>query len=98
MSVPRGVCATSGWNWTPKSPRTRSSIAATGVVSLAAVPVNPAGGRTTLSRWLIQAVCSEGRSPKSRLSEPSRTGVLPNSPTPVFATSPPSAAAIACMP
>ena len=63
-----------------------------------AVTLNPAGARTTLSRWLIQAVCSGGRSPKSRLPSPSVTGVFPNSPMPVFDTSPPSAAAIACIP
>ena len=98
ISVPRGVCPTSGWNWTPYRARSRCSMAATGVVSVEAVTAKPEGGRSTESRWLIQAVCSAGRSPKMALPSASRSGVLPNSPMPVFETSPPSAAAIACMP
>ncbi len=96
--MPCGVCATSGWNCTAKNPRSRSSIAAIAVVCVTAVTVKPGGVRTTLSRWLIQHDCSAAMSPNSRLPSARDTGVLPNSPRPVFPTSPPSAAAIACMP
>ena len=98
ISVPRGVCSTSGWNCTAYRPRSRSSMAAIAVVSVDAVTRKPAGTSVTLSRWLIQQVCSRGISPNSRLPSSSRTGVLPYSPIPVLPTVPPRAAAIACMP
>ena len=98
ISVPRGVCSTSGWNWTAKKPRSRSSIAAIGVVSVDAVTSKPGGAATTLSRWLIQQLCSVGISPNSSAPPASRTGVLPNSPIPVLETVPPRALAIACIP
>ena len=99
MSVPRGVWATSGWNWTAKRPRSRSSIAATGVVSVVAVHARtrPAAARRCRGGSSTPSGRPAGRR-RGGCSPPSRTGVLPNSPTPVLATSPPSAAAIACMP
>ena len=73
-------------------------VAATGDAVEEASAVVPAGGSKTVSRWLIQQICSRGISPNSRLPSSSRTGVLPYSPIPVLPTVPPSAAAIACMP
>ena len=42
-SLPRSVCTTSGWNCTPKSRRSGSSMAATGAPALVAVGVKPGG-------------------------------------------------------
>ncbi len=96
-SVPNGVCTTSGWNWTPYIRRARLSIAATGEEAVSAVTAKPSGGRTMASRWLIQQT-SAARSPNMPRRERTCSGVLPNSPAPVRATSPPSASAMACAP
>ncbi len=49
ISLPRGVWATSGWNWTPKSGLVSCSIAATGEFSLLAVTRHPGGASSTWS-------------------------------------------------
>ena len=97
MSCPCGVWTTSGWNWTPYSRRPRSSNAAIGVDGDDAVTTAPAGGAVTESRWLIQTVCSGGRSWKSSDSAAS-SSVLPNSETPVRSTAPPRSRAMSCIP
>ena len=60
--VPYGVCTTSGWNWMPYSPRSVSSIAATGDSVEDASAAKPGGASKTVSRWLIQHDCSSGMS------------------------------------
>src|SRR5881397_1636814 len=64
-SIPRGVWATSGWNWTAYRPRAGSSMAATGVDWVRAVTANPAGASVTVSEWLIHTDPSWGRSARS---------------------------------
>src|SRR5207253_7476008 len=91
-SSPLGVWATSGWNWTPNRPRSRSSIAATGEAGLVAVARNPSGGATTASLWLIQAVWVAARPSNSR--PPPETDVRRNSPAPARTASPPGGFAI----
>jgi hypothetical protein len=98
MACPPSVCATSGWNWTPASPRLGSSNAATGAPDEPPVTANPCGARETQSPWLIHTSCSAGIPLNSTLSGSRRTGVPPNSRAPVCVTSPPSARAIAWNP
>ena len=81
MSVPCGVCTTSGWNWIPYRPRSGDSSAATGEAGDEASAVKPGGGSKTVSRWLIQQVCSAGRPASSRPGSRTRSSVRPNSPT-----------------
>ena len=95
---PCAVCRTSGWNWTPASFRSTSSKAATGAPVEVAVTVNPGGAALTASPWLIQTFCSSGRSPNSRPSVVTVSGVPPYSRSPVRATVPPREAAIAWKP
>ena len=55
ISPPRGVCATSGWNWTPKSGRSRVLERGDGdVVARRGDACNPAARTSTWSPWLIQ--------------------------------------------
>ena len=72
-------------------------MAATGEPGVSAVTAKPAGAFATASRWLIQQT-SAARSPNMPRRERTVRAVLPNSPAPVRATSPPIARAIACMP
>ena len=65
-ALPCGVCTTSGWNWIPYRPRSTDSNAATGEAGEDASAVKPGGGSKTVSRWLIQQVCSAGRPASSR--------------------------------
>src|SRR5262249_13247732 len=51
--LPWAVCATSGWNWTPKSFRAGSAMAATGQFSVEPRATKPGGGFITVSPWLI---------------------------------------------
>jgi len=97
-AVPCSLCSTSGWNCTPYRPRSGASIAATGVASVLAVTVNPSGATVTLSPCDIHTVCSAGSPANSTPSCATRSGVRPNSATPVRATVPPSAWAIAWKP
>ena len=60
--------------------------------------VNPGGAALTASPWLIQTFCSSGRSPNSRPSVVTVSGVPPYSRSPVRATVPPRLAAIAWKP
>jgi hypothetical protein len=60
--------------------------------------VNPGGGSNTVSRWLIQQLCSAG-SPASRVPGSATVRVeRPNSPTRADSTRPPSSSTIACIP
>jgi hypothetical protein len=57
---PCSVWATSGWNSSAYSARSRDSIAAIGVVALVAAIANPGGTATTSSPWLAQTRSSAG--------------------------------------
>ena len=57
-SLPRGVWATSGWNWMPYRLRSGASRPAYGVESVCAVDVKPSGIRVIESPWLIHTGCS----------------------------------------
>ena len=92
------MCATSGWNWTPASRSVGFSKAATGAPGDAAVTAKPGGAADTQSPWLIQTSWAAGRPVNRVLSGMTVTAVLPNSRPPVWATSPPSARAIAWKP
>ena len=105
-SRPDGVCATSGWNCTPYSPRRGSSTAATGEAAVRAVTANPGGARVQVSPCDIHTCCGEG-SPASSVPPAaarqrgagSRSSVAPPySPTPVRATVPPSSATMSWNP
>jgi len=96
-SLPKGVWTTSGWNCTPYIRRSGFSMAATGEEAVWAVTANPSGARDTASRWLIQH-CSAGRAWNMPSRDLTAIGVLPYSPAPVRATSPPRARVIACRP
>ncbi len=80
MSVPCGVWTTSGWNWMPYRPRSGDSSAATGEAGDEASATKPGGGSKTVSRWLIQQVCSAGRPAIRRPGSRTRSSVRPNSP------------------
>ena len=76
-----------------RGPRRRRSAS----TASCAVTSAPAGGAVTESRWLIQTVCSGGRSWKSSDS-PASSSALPNSDAPVRSTAPPRSRAMSCMP
>ena len=65
-------------------------MAATGEAAVVAVTVNPAGARTTASRWLIHTAWRSGRPCSSTPGATAVISALPNSAVPVRATSPPS--------
>ena len=97
--LPCGVWRTSGWNCVAYSPRSASSMDATGQMSVCEVMTKPSGTSVTASRWLIHTVCSCGVSASSRESEPARVILAgPYSPLSVCPTAPPSATAMACCP
>src|SRR3972149_12210954 len=52
--APSWVCATSGWNCTPKTLPPMPLMAQFGELALWAMEENPAGSLSTLSPWLIQ--------------------------------------------
>ena len=95
ISWPRGVCRTSGWNWTPNIPRDGSSMAATVESAVAAVTRKPSGALLTASWWLIHTDWVAGI-PSSRVPPPlTRSSPAgPNSAMSPAATSPPRAIAI----
>ena len=63
------MCTTSGWNCTPKIPRSASSRAATGTSAVVAVTVKPSGATVMESKWLIHTCwCLGWAGPKSRPS------------------------------
>ena len=95
---PAWVCSTSGCHCTPASPRAVSSKAAIGAPALPASAVNPAGAAATESPWLIQTRSERGSSASRCPGVPTVASVRPNSLSPVLATSPPSAWAIAWNP
>lgn len=96
--MPCAVCRTSGWNWTPKKPRSRSSMPATGVTSVLAVTVNPDGALLTKSRWDIHTACSCGSPANSMPGDVTATVAPPYSATSEFSTVPPRACAITWWP
>ena len=95
---PRGVWETSGWNCTEKSPRSRSSMPATGIASVVAVMRNPSGARVTASPCDIQTVSLAGRSRSRVPGSVTCSWVAPYSRSPVASTSPPSAWAMSWWP
>ena len=98
-SWPRSEWPTSGCHCTPNRRRSRSSNAATGLAAEVAMTSQPVGGALTLSPWLIHTFCS--RSCPASSVEPASMEVrrvAPYSRTPVGATVPSSAAAIAWKP
>ncbi len=70
--------------------RSGSCKAATGASGLLAVATNPGGTPVMASPWLIQTWTAPGQSKNSGEEPVSVSGVLPYSPRPVRATSPPS--------
>ena len=95
---PAWECSTSGCHCTPAKPRPASSNAAIGAPALLARAVKPAGAAATESPWLIQTRRLSG-SPASRVPGIAiLASVRPNSLSPVRATSPPRARAIAWNP
>ena len=87
--MPYSVCMTSGWNWTPNRPRSRFSIAATGVAAVRAVTWKPGGATVAVSPCDIQTCCWPGV-PSSRRLGPLASVVAPYSAAPVRSTVPPS--------
>jgi hypothetical protein len=78
--------------------RRASSNAATGAPSDSAVTVKPAGAADTESPCDIQTLSSAGMPAKSAPASTTRRCVPPNSLSPVLATAPPRACAIAWNP
>src|SRR5450759_4150780 len=70
ISLPCGVCVTSGWNCSPTIP-CALAIAATGLLSVQASTLKPSGSWSTLSPWLIQT----GRRSGGGIAGPSRCSV-----------------------
>ena len=79
-------------------PRAASSTAATGETLDDASAVNPGGGSITVSRWLIQQVCSLGIPFSSVPGSVTVRSERPNSPTSASSTLPPSSCTSSCMP
>jgi len=99
MCWPNSVCATSGWNCVANSLRAGSSMAATAVVVVRAVTVNPAGAVPTLSRWLIHTCEVSGTPSRSwQLGSVTVSSANPYSPISVLGISPPRCSAISWMP
>ena len=96
---PYAECTTSGCHCTPYSRRASSSNAATGEPADSPVTRKPSGARCTASPWLIQTDCSVAwPSNKVDPSGCTAAAVPPYSRSPVWATSPPRARAIAWKP
>jgi hypothetical protein len=73
-------------------------MAATGDSVDEASASKPGGASKTVSRWLIQQLCSAGTSRSSRPCLVTVRWERPNSPTSAPFTLPPSESTIACMP
>ena len=73
-------------------------MAATGDSVDEASAVKPDGASKTVSRWLIQQLCSAGTPSRSRPGSATVSCERPNSPTSAPSTVPPSVSTIACMP
>ena len=96
---PCSVWSTSGWNCTPASLRSTSSNAATAAPAVVAVTTKPSGAADTSSPWLIHTCWALGRSRNSTApGAVTSRDVRPNSASPVRATVPPRAWAIAWKP
>ena len=89
ISLPFGVCTTSGWNWSPISPWSLA-MAANGVDSLAASARNPGGGSRMESPWLIQTGAMAGSPASNGSSAAARMVAGPYSRRSAGATLPPS--------
>ncbi len=79
-------------------PFVASSTAATGETLDDASAVNPGGGSITVSRWLIQQVCSLGMPFNNRPGSVTVRSERPNSPTSASSTRPPSSCTSSCIP
>ena len=79
-------------------PRSGASSAATGDSVDEASAVNPSGASNTVSRWLIQQLCSAGRPSSRRPGSFTVRVERPNSPTSAPSTRPPRLSTIACIP
>ena len=97
-SRPRGVCATSGWNWMPYRFRAWSTRPAYGVESVWAVAWKPSGRAVIESPWLIQTGCVRSRPTNSPSSVPIVTVAGPYSRFGVGWTWPPSSLAMSWAP
>ena len=93
-SRPRGVWATSGWNWIPYRFRVGSTSPANGVESVWAVGRKPSGRRAIESPWLIQTGWSRSSPANNPSSEVNVTVAGPYSRFVAGMTSPPSSWAI----
>ena len=60
--------------------------------------IESGGGSNTVSRWLIQHDCSDGRPCSRRPCSRTSSRARPNSPTAAGSIRPPSSRAMACMP
>ncbi len=100
ISVPRGVCTTSGWNCTPQNLRAGAATAAAGQLALSPTTANPAGSDSTRSPWLIQTGISSP-APKPWNSSPGSvtlTVARPYSRRSAATTLPPNCSAVSCVP
>ena len=97
-AVPCVVCTTSGWNRTPCRERSGSAMTATGAFGLVPRTANPGGGAVTRSPWLAHTCSVSGRPRSRRLSPRVVTVAWPYSRSGAADTTPPSAAAMDCMP
>jgi hypothetical protein len=81
MSLPRGVCATSGWNCTPYmgavAPGMTPAQAANSVLSVAPMDTNPAGREVILSPWLIHTCRGRTGGHRGRGATPCLGGAAP---------------------
>ena len=99
-SRPRGVWATSAWNWMAYKRFSGLATAQNGELSLRPMTRNPRGGADTLSPWLIHTSrCSPGRiSPKGPTGSITSTRACPYSRWAVRSMAPPSSLAISWRP
>ncbi len=97
MPLPWSVCATSGWNCTPKKRRRSTCTAASGQLSDSPITVAP-GMASMRSPCDIHTVCSVGRPLNSGLWPCTRSAVRPNSRWSARMTLPPLTWAVVCMP
>jgi hypothetical protein len=94
MSLPRWVCTTSGWNWTPNRRRCGSAHAAIGELALCASTSQPAGNDSTLSPWLIHTGMGAPSRPANRSPASSTiSSAGPNSRCGARVTAPPAKSA-----
>ena len=100
ISVPRAVCATSGWNNTPNRGRVSCRIPATGALALTAVTRKPGGGAAILSPWLAHTVIMAPVSKPAKSPAFSRMAISarPYSRSLDGVTAPPDRCASSCIP